>query len=176
MSYDIPNNPAVTAAFKASITADGAATKAHAVFYTTCEGLNALHVMADDIKKGGRYYELAFGLVIELALTKAERAALEEPGAMKTGTAKHKAANKVGARLRNIRDNLRKIEGAGKGKPETAPASFLALCQKELRAMNNRAIANKKSDDPLETKTYAAFIAHIKAAADVIGATLRDKA
>ena len=169
-----PNNPAVTEAFKASITAGGTSIKAHAAFYATCQGLHALHVMADDIKKGGRYYEMAFDLVVELVLTAPERKILAAPGAMKTGTPKHTVANKVGGRLRNIRDNLRKIEGVGKGKPENDPKGFVALCQKELRASYNRAIKDRAGEPAIDVD-HAAFIGHIKAAADAIGATLKDK-
>ena len=168
------NNPAVIDTFKAAIVADGSAVKAHAAFYKTCESLHSLHVMADDIKKGGRYYETAFDLMVEIRLTAAERKILAATGPMKAGTPKHKVANKIGGWMRNIRDNLRKIEGAGKGKPEGEPAGFVALCQKELRASYNRAIKDRQADEPAMID-HAAFIGHIKAAADAIGATLVDK-
>lgn len=166
-----PNNPAVTEAFKASIVADGSATKAHAAFYATCQGLHALHVMADDIKKGGRYFETAFNLMLEIRLTAAERKILAATGPMKIGTPKHKIANKVGGWMRNIRDNLRKIEGATKGKPEGEPASFAALCGKELKAAYNRAVKDRQTDEPAMID-HAAFIGHIKAAADAIDVKL----
>lgn len=167
----IVNNPAVIDTFKAAIVADGSATKAHAAFYKTCESLHSLHVMADDIKKGGRYYETAFDLMVEIRLTAAERKILAEAGAMKAGTPKHKVANKIGGWMRNIRDNLRKIEGAGKGKPEGEPKTFIQLCQKELAASYNRAVKDRQADAPAKID-HAAFIGHIKAAADALGVKL----
>jgi hypothetical protein len=167
------NNPAVIDTFKAAIIADGSAVKAHAAFYKTCEGLHALHVMADDIKKGGRYYETAFDLMVELRLTAPERKVLNEAGAMKVGTPKHKIANKVGGWMRNIRDNLRKIEGAGRGKPQGEPKGFADLCGAELRASYNRAVKDRTAEEPAMID-HAAFISHLTAAADAIGVNLKE--
>jgi hypothetical protein len=165
------NNPAVIDTFKAAIVADGSAVKAHAAFYKTCEGLHALHVMADDIKKGGRYYETAFGLMVDIRLTAAERKILDATGPMKVGTPKHKVANKVGGWMRNIRDNLRKIEGAAKGKPQGEPKSFADLCGAELKSAYNRAVKDRTAEEPAMID-HAAFIGHIKAAADALGVKL----
>jgi hypothetical protein len=161
MENNIPNNPAVISAMTAAIKSDGKSTAAHAAFYATCETLAKLLVVADDLKSGGRYYKTAFELIVDLRLTAKERKVLASAEPMKSGTEKHKIANRVGSMLRNIRDNLNKIEGgAPKGK-NAKIASFADLCAKELQMLHNRA----EKDDADHGEFQVALIR----AADLIG-------
>jgi hypothetical protein len=163
MTTNIPNNPAVISAMTAAIKSDGKATAAHSAFYATCETLAKLLVVADDLKHGGRYYNTAYDLIVDLRLTAQERNVLASAEPMVAGTEKHKIANRVGSMLRNIRDNLKKIEGGatkGKGKNATI-ASFADLCAKELQMLHNRA----EKDDADHGEFQVALIR----AADLIG-------
>ena len=167
MENNIPNNPAVISAMTAAIKSDGKSTAAHAAFYTTCESLAKLLVVADDLKSGGRYYKTAFELIVDLRLTAKEQKVLASAEPMKSGTEKHKLANRVGGMMRNIRDNLKKIEGGateGKGKDATI-ATFKDLCAKELQACYNRA-AKEEGD-------MSDFRAALIRAADLIKVTLK---
>jgi hypothetical protein len=174
MEKTIANNPAIADAIIATGKAEGWAAKAHAAFYTTCERLHDLQVMSDDLKRGGRYYQMAYDLLSESRLTKAELATLRADGPMKAGTPKHRVANKIGAVMRNIRANLAKIEGVAAGKPKGEPAGFIDLCAKELQACYMRANKDRVGDEPAMID-HAAFISHLKAAADTLGRKLKDK-
>ena len=172
MTNSIANNPAIADAIIATGKAEGGATKAHAAFYDTCETLHGLNVLADDLKNGGRYYQMAYDLLAESRLNKTELDTLRAEGPMKAGTPKHKIGNKIGAVMRNIRNNLRKIEGAVAGKPKGEPAGFADLCMKELQACYARASKDRVGDEPA-TIDHAAFVAHLEAAADVLGKKLK---
>jgi len=173
MTNSIANNPAIADAIIATGKAEGGATKAHAAFYDTCETLHGLNVMADDLKSGGRYYQMAYDLLAESRLNKTELDTLRAEGPMKAGTPKHKIGNKIGAVMRNIRNNLRKIEGAVAGKPKGEPAGFVDLCMKDLQASYARAMKDRTGEPA--AIDHAAFMAHIQAAADVLGKALKDK-
>ena len=174
MTNSIANNPAIADAIIATGKAEGGAAKAHAAFYATCETLHGLNVMADDLKRGGRYYEMAYDLLAESRLNKTELDTLRADGPMKAGTPKHRVANKIGAVMRNIRNNLRKIEGTVAGKPQGEPAGFEDLCAKDLQASYNRAMKDRKGDESASID-HAAFMAHLEAAADVLGKKLKNK-
>jgi hypothetical protein len=60
------------------------------------------------------------------------------------------------------------------GKPNAkAPAGFVDLCMKDLQASYTRAMKDRKGEPA--AIDHAAFIAHIQAAADVLGKALKDK-
>jgi hypothetical protein len=61
------------------------------------------------------------------------------------------------------------------GKPNAkTPAGFVDLCMKDLQASYTRAMKDRVGDEPAAID-HAAFMAHIQAAADVLGKTLKDK-
>jgi hypothetical protein len=174
MEKTIANNPAIADAIIATGKAEGGAAKAHAAFYATCERLHDLQVMSDDLKRGGRYYQMAYDLLSESRLTKAELETLRAEGPMKAGTPKHRVANKIGAVMRNIRANLAKIEGVAAGKPKGETASAVDLCMKELQASYNRTMKDRVGELAMPID-HAAFLGYLKAAADVLGKTLKGK-
>lgn len=103
---------AIKAAIKDATIHDGKSEKAHAAFLERVAKLHTLGVMADDLngKPAGKHFEMVKAIVAQARLTKAEYAIWSNDEVVKAGTAKHKLVNRVNSAIRNLRDNLRKLE------------------------------------------------------------------
>lgn len=88
----------------------GKVEKAHAAFVARLQTLHDLGVTAQDLKKGGAHFATAQAELANARLNETELAAFTSDEPMKAGDAKHKAANKVNSLIRNIRENLAKLE------------------------------------------------------------------
>jgi hypothetical protein len=64
-------------------------------------------------------------------------------------------------------------DGDGSGKPQSAAAGFVDLCMKELQASFKRALKDREGEPA--AIDHVAFIAHLEAAADVLGKKLKSK-